>query len=508
MQRERVTAGAAMPVVTIAREHQRLFIEPECEGALDLLTTTRLVVADADGAGTRVERATERLWDRYGRFDPPSCPAGLEPALILLLRRAGYRVHRHICIDTIPVELPEPDLDAARTAETIDPTFLDFVRRQERGVVACDRRHVDPVILIAQAALAYPEASIAVVGTRLDDVIPAAKRLRGIVPGGVHWAHHDSCPAEVGRVVVATPYGLGHTQVGLDRRDILFALDAAEAVGERPYFVIESARRARLFAFRNRGRAVAPRDRDRMGAMFGFDQLVIPRHGHVERTVEVATTRIAGGPRLAPTPDDPELKRQGIWCHPVRNRRIARLARALVERDRSGLSGCHPVLCEHLDRRGAPTIIVLVEALEHALELADLLPGWSIVAGPDGFAGGLNDRQRAALDRGRSIDPDEQARAIVTLAGLPTIHVESLDVLVRADGGVGPLPCLASIPVPADVDTPPLLLVDCDDQHHPVLQFRSRRRRDGYARNGWEVNGVPAPTALDRFLAARLGSKP
>jgi hypothetical protein len=50
----------------------------------------------------------------------------------------------------------------------------------------------------------------------------------------------------------------------------------------------------------------------------------------------------------------------------------------------------------------------------------------------------------------------------------------------------------------------PLVLIDCDDRHHPLLRRRSRSRRAAYAERGWYLPGTDAAAArVEAFLAAR-----
>ncbi len=494
---------------TVERCHQSIAIRPACAGVLAILGTALHLGIHDPGAGFLVARVADPLYtirDEGRRGKVAYLPAGLEAAARLILERAGYEVS---ATGTTPAPLPAPDLASLRTFGTIDRPLLDFVRRHDRGLIRLGAR-VDPTRLIAGVALAYPDATIAVAAARVEDVHGAARGLERYLPR-VGRVTADTSPLEPARVVVGTYLGLGDPVVRIEHRDVLFALDAGEATGHTPRLVIHHASRARTYGLLALDRQLAPRDRDRVIATFGFDALTIPRHGGRERTVEVVIGTIAGGPSVAMDVDVVALKREGLWHHPVRNRRVARMAAGIV---RGGVhspgatsdSGTFsedisPTFLESIGH--APNVAVLVENLEHALSLSELLPGWVLITGSNVHAGGLSKKQVRMLSEGLPTTPTSSTSTIVTLATLDTLDLGALDVLVRADGGLGIPPALATIPVAADAPIGPLLLIDCDDRHHPELRRRSRSRRASYEELGWNVDGQPAHTPLERFLATR-----
>jgi hypothetical protein len=148
--------------------------------------------------------------------------------------------------------------------------------------------------------------------------------------------------------------------------------------------------------------------------------------------------------------------------------------------------------------------VVLVEGLDHAAELARVLPGWPVVAGPGAASrrGPLGD----ALRRGHELNLLRVRRAVVTAEGGRRLGLARVDVLVRADGGVGlpPIPDSA-FAVPATRERP-LLLVDCADRHHARLRVWSRRRQEAYRARGWAPAGVdPLVDAAVQFYSRNVG---
>src|SRR5262249_5763146 len=140
---------------------------------------------------------------------------------------------------------------------------------------------------------------------------------------------------------------------------------------------------------------------------------------------------------------------------------------------------------------------------------------------------------------------------ISTTEGMAMLDMSEIDVLIRADGGVGLPPMTSFAPsqillrkknqpespsnesrhllADFDVRLPPmtsftqeqiilreknlperpaseprLLLVDFDDRHHPLLRRWSRQRRAAYAERGWYAPGVdPLQERIERFLIGR-----
>jgi hypothetical protein len=103
---------------------------------------------------------------------------------------------------------------------------------------------------------------------------------------------------------------------------------------------------------------------------------------------------------------------------------------------------------------------------------------------------------------------------IATAQGIGELDWSRLDVLVRADGGLG-LPPMPTAPpgqiilreknlAKARSGEPRLLLVDLEDRHHPLLRRRSRERRAAYAEQNWYAPGVdPVQERVERFLATQ-----
>ena len=483
-------------VATVERAGQAIFVRPPCEAALRPLATALHVAAVHATRGFLTVPWPVPLFDveemPWGR--QAALPAGLEPVVVGLLERAGYSVVRE--------GEPAAPLAAPAVGPGLsDRAVLDFVHATNRGVIRVGAG-IRPEVRVAQLRLAFPDATIAVAAARREDVRRFGRALKALIPSAC-WSLGDDFPADPGPLVVSTYLGLADHGVALHRRDVLVCLDARESLGRRPTLAIGHADRARLYGLIGRDERLAPYDRDGLWALFGFDALDIPRHGHVARPVAVAFGKITGG-TVPPGADVVALKRGGIWGNPIRNRRVARLAAAFADGEGPRLAAESPALAAHLAGVAAPGVVLLTEGIEHALGLAERLPGWGLLTGPHVERAGLTARQRDILDRRAGAGVGEPCGTIATLAGLSGALLERADVVVRADGGVGiPEALAASQAMPYGTGRP-LLLVDFDDRHQPELRHRSRARRRAYLERGWSVDGTAGSmTTVDLFLATR-----
>lgn len=480
----------------LQRDGQHVSLEPVVGLAEEFVTVRH--VPDPDG-GRVLAVPHPLVWPqevRRGRRVLQTF-AGLEPLLVDWLKRRGHEVE---LTGDRPPTWPAPD--SGRLADfdgSLDGHLLDFVRHRERGLV----RHgpaVDPARLVAQVARGWRRARVLVMATRRRDAKDFRDRLLAFLSGVYLFA--GTAPSMAGRVTVATAGYARAGAIGIESRTVLVALDPEELfpAGDlaSPVDALRQARRARLYGIMPVGHELPPYTRSLVTALFGTDEVVVPRHGHVARRIDVAFVRVEGGPRVHD--DDPvRLMRSGVWQHPVRNRRLARLA-GLVAAGRSAeVREQLPHLTDvHLRRHGG-RVVLLAANVEHALALAGYLSDAPISCGTDLCRAGLKPEQKLMLKRSGCVD--DAKLVIATPVGLPTIG--EIEVLVRADAGRG-LP-----PIPDDQLVVPhgtktrLLVVDTADRHHPALRTAAGNRKAAYRAAGWSIVCEPELSPLDRFLADR-----
>ncbi len=193
-------------------------------------------------------------------------------------------------------------------------------------------------------------------------------------------------------IVVATYSCVAEGDVEIEFRQIYIAVNAAELFHGNGYGVqgINLLHRARVYGFIPWGQYPPNRlDRLNLLSLFGTQEATIPRPAHVLRPIVLLRTRIEGGPKIG-NGSVLDLKRSGIWHHPVRQRRLARLVRLLQRGDKAALASQFPVGANWIAQLALERIAILVEGIEHALSWLRLLPNLGLSAGPCLFVAGLS----------------------------------------------------------------------------------------------------------------------
>lgn len=490
-------------VARIQRDGNIIVIRPvRCADVLSLLRTEQHVVRRDTIDRVRVVRTAELLF-REGRFQNKRvliCPAGLEVVVTHLLELAGYEVSTKRPPRLRRARLVADGIDGPAPR---DERLLEFVRDHDRGLILCDRPQADRTWIIAQIARALPRARIAIMATRQADIHDIGRRLASDLPEATCFTGR-TVPAETGRIVISTYWQHGRPVAGYWERDIVVFLDAVEALGSVPKFVLGKAQGSPcLYGLIDRRKSIARRDADLVTAVFGLAEIAIPRPGYRDRPVEVLTHPIVAGPEIPWNADALTLKRYGLWRHPVRNRHVARIAAALahggVDLDNHRLQRA----AEGLRRSSEARVAILVENVEHALALADLLREWEVLLHADTQSTHLPEPQARILSGRRLTGGAPGKRVIAILESLGALNVANLDVLIRADGGRAIPPALESGLVVSCRETSPLLLVDFADRHHPRLRCWWRSRREEYTARRWSIDGMAPPSMIEQFLVGR-----
>ena len=477
-------------VPTLVQDGQHLWLTQDIPDIVGFLTTQKLVPHD-DGDGIRIVRQVESLLDR-------PLNAGLLPVIKPLMTHFAGAAPRYGFTSLRPRPFPKPTVDRIGLLGPVDVDLLDQVQTQAHGLVRYGEA-VKPAWLVAQIAFAFPDAAMAVV---IENEQAAKSLVAGLLHCGVRatFANAARCPASVSRVVVSTFYGLSHTDLEYEKRDVMVVLDAVQALRQRGTMALQMFT-GRLFGFLPVERKISPFEADCLTATFGFHDTVIPKHGYKLRQVATAWHRISGGQRL---PNDLlRLKRRGIWNHDIRNRQISAVAKALVADDQAARTDPFPVLAASLSSSEPVNVVILVEGIDHALALAPRLPGWAIVTGPHVLEHGLTSQERQILAERRAIT-SMGTRAIVTVAGLEQYDLSSVDVLIWAGAGEHVPPLCPTRLTSRHDDDRRLLVIDLDDRYHPLMRRWSRWRRQGYEQAGWFLAGMSQlEGSMRRFLSER-----
>ena len=421
---------------------------------------------------------------------------------------AGLRQAIEVALETLQIHcrfvgqfpfnrLPIPETSAIQEFLPPDLTFLEFVYAHTHALLRYGPR-CQRAWLIAQLILAFPHSRIAIAASTTNQLQDLKDQL-GRYGVSICVIEREYCPENPGRVVAGTYAALGHNEIESGKRHLLIALDAREIIGEQGQRLLcQVDARFRLLGLLPLGKRLTPREQDLIRAAFGFAEMILPAHGCLYRHVEYVVSPINDGPAISPNASPCELKARYIINNRIRNRRLARLAAAMAVGNASAASD---FLSDANLHTGTPkNTTIVVDGIDHAVDLAERLPGWPIVCGPDPLTDGLTPRQRALLAERKTIWPTGE-RQIVTVAAISTFDIGATDVLIwAASGPAGPQ--LSAMQLAVCPDNPrPLNIVDTDDRQHPQLRQWSRQRREGYEAKGWFPLGEdPVQRRIEQWL--------
>lgn len=480
----------------LTRSAQQLYLREDLQGVISVPCLRELEAVDDTQYGCTVRRRyapfLQREWQNevrppgfcgfeYGPLDAPTL--GLEPVLRYLLAELGYREPLFPPRDVGPFQPVALDDGMPTNTE-----LLRFVAEHDRGRVFYDPRHIDVGRCSAEICCAVSDARIAIVVStkRQRREITAALRQCGVAVTEIRLNHGER-PVE--RVCVTLPNGLAEFGVENAHLRLVVCIDANAAAGEQCQLALNSCERARLFAFSPLGFQVAPRNRDRVAATFGFEFVTLVAPGLTTRPVRVAwlEQKYAGRVPRGSSPDLMSILPNGIWRNPSRGRRLMRLARQISEPQggevrRNGFGS-------HIEN--PLRTVVMTGVREHAEYLRRQEPSLQLFTAPPTFFG-----------CGRTLDLAPGNRCLLTTAhDAHGVDWSSVDALIWAGSGEEG-PQLTEEMLAASADTlRPLMLVDVQDTGHPLLGAMSRRRRRRYREQDWcGVHEDPVAARVRRFL--------
>ena len=473
--------------VTIHRLVGRRSVANVTVPRIEIPRSTRYSCVTSSGRITHIRKHDIPLFT--GNKHGVACRSGHE----LLLRHAIERSGRSVQSLIAPPPLP-PAVRIELAALLPDPAVIQFVGSNEQGLIWYNLNRVDLAWVIRQLVQSWPEHRFLIIALTRGEAQELCYALGGRA-NGVKLYLDSTLSDRNTRIAITLPSRMGSAP--LDAADIIIFLNAMTTTHKGAEWVLHGVNKQRVYGFLPRDEAPSKYEWARLTAVFGFDSVMAPAHGITHCKVRVVRVSIDGGPRPPAQASTLDLKRQGIWAHPLRNRWIARLARRLS----AGQHGHERSLVQAgLDDK-PQRVLVVVEGLDHALALTSTLKNWPILAEADANTDGID-----AHNKRQIVSPDaflggDTAHAICTMSALPHIKMENWDVLIRCDAGIGGLELdlnyiLEMLPKSACS----LVVVDFADRHHPELRRRSRSRLDAYIRAEWEIVGMdPADVALQRL---------
>ena len=246
-----------------------------------------------------------------------------------------------------------------------------------------------------------------------------------------------------------------------------------------------------VVGFLPQNRVLSPFEQTRAWQLYGVAELAVPRHGAARRPVVVASHRVALGKAEVGKGD--LAAKKALWHDRVRNRRLARVARAVAAGDSATLGADFPAVAAAIDDSGAKSVLVLAEELDQAEAIAALLKGWPLVSGLDGHDAPPPTPKRPRR-RHRAGRPQARRRL-----------VRRRRARRPRPGAAAPAPRLARR---RDPDPRPLLLIDAEDSGRPLPALWSRSRRRAYLDAGWARAGCDPDLEIWRRIEnpARRGT--
>ena len=517
------TREIAVPALTYSRNGQVISLRPATLASLggDIAVKKRVPAVDQDH-GYDVHEVPEalllgpqQLSSAQGIGEPSNRPPDNYHVPIQVNPNAGltdffrYLALQRNCklielADVPTSELPEPTQLFALNY----PDLATFVRQEPRGLVKVSET-IEKAVLIADLAIAYPNARIMILSSRVAELKFVCQSLQRDLPPSMSrknllalvWNRSPQAvvdDADFPRIICCTPTAAADLES--EKVDIVVLLDAFDCLHERMAWpLIQTDARFRLFGLWAASRKSNEYKLARLRTVFGFQQIDLMDRGRVRREVHYACVRQGGpapagstyilheaGDRRSPESVDPQ--RAYIHNH-QRNDQICRLARKL----RSGIPldrGKHRDVTRWLEGRSPQNwcITIVVDRLEHAIQLGNHLPDWPIVADPQIP---LNDLPQSVRSRINSNIPQWVPCRIV--APYPGCRVSGYcsDIVIWASGGVAaeiPRHWMYSINSPSR----PMLIVDFLDDFTPATRKLSiSRMQDLKKRDVYRV-GTPA----------------
>ena len=410
--------------------------------------------------GHRHARELLRLWDE-GADGTVTVPAGLVPRLVLALHAAGYRV------EVEDLRRQEHAADGVREARgLLGDVLAGRLADEPRGLI--EGHGHDAFAVVAGIARLFPTARVLVAARNRRQARAAFRSLRDLLGNEVgHWRDPEAFGR---RVLVTTVPRLGDATPA--DFDTVVALDARAATRRLGRDGLVRLGCGRVYGCVPHDALLSRRERLNLEAYFGPVLHRDPAGGAFVG-VRVVMALPPWSPPVAP--GDALARKRALWNDAARNRFVADAAVAIaarneVELSRLGLFGA----AEVMGTNTAPRVAVLAESPEHGRILRRLLPGWALV-----IAG----------------DPDTAlpAKAVVTLVAAAEKLSVDADVLVRADGGPGPLD-LRSFPPGRVFPGSAVLVLDLNDDFDSGARRNTGGRVEWYDGRGWPVSGRPSWT--------------
>jgi hypothetical protein len=303
-------------------------------------------------------RRSREKWIRFG--------AGLVDRLTNMLRAGGIRVRVYPRLSGWSWPGRQPGCQPKRRV----------LKRVEGrpGSLAIIPKLTDRIQLAAEICELCPEEHILIAARNNRDAADVGKRLRAATKRTVTWSPHETKGFPWTFVASAASLRYACTR----HWSLVIFMDAELVLSWTAVRALPYAFDAAWLGFLTRSeRGLLPDERYILESLFGP---VIFRPGEEAARSEVSVAWLPGTPVPGSPANIVERRRTQIWTNTPRNRLIARAARALRDNDEAELKrvGLHEVTRLLRSVNTTPSTAIVVENVEHAEELARLLPGWRL----------------------------------------------------------------------------------------------------------------------------------
>jgi hypothetical protein len=450
----------------------------------DVATLSHAPERNDDGSVAVVSRVDSLLHPADGMVFPNG---GLLPVLAEMARSKG--------IPWNPAAF-DRHISGSRFADNhlLPRGMAEFLSMHPRGRIRFGS-HANVSALIAGISLASPTARIIVLASYRHQLEWITDDWRIFLPRrGVAVRNQNG-----GGVTLATWSEAGNLPSSeefheFDVAIVLNALDVSHRQSQRT--LSEVGARFRLYAIERADTRPSPQESDLMLAALGPAVFEIPTEGVGAAHVQFASISVNPPPLVSVA----ELHRVGYWEHPERNRRIARVAKALSTGDPEAISR-HPDISQWWRESGSRALrtVVCAANLQHAIHLLRRMPHASLattVREED-----LSELPRPQRELIAARSAHNMGNLIVT-DGTRFWSSSQTDCVIVAGGGPG----FPGGPQFESTGTARrrVLLVDFRDRHHPQLQRWSQQRIDSYEARDWFPVGTDEITGRVRtFLKSR-----
>lgn len=464
--------------VEIRIGHGVATVDPGCEDLLlPLLTYDDLTFARSANGRMAHQTASRRVYASLPG-NRLLIPVGCVHRVCDRLRATGFQV----CVrdfrrlDGNPHQI---SADYRPVAEQSLPGLADAIAAHTEGILEV-AQGPQRVRIAGTITRLLPNARCFLAAATRDATHAAMRGLGEYLGGSIAEVHGGSWQSG-SRVVCGTFTALDHGDPA--DWDVVIFLDAAEAVAAAVHDVRANYGRHRLYALADPRRARSPK------AELLYETLAGPAIYSISPTIAPAAMTVMLATYGAPSRqllDDPREAKQQLWADPARNRAIADVATALADGD-AGTLWQHEMF---LDAEaallsmpaGGGLVVVIVESIEHAEQLAAQLPGWQIWHRRPGPEGQVMPGHVAGVGLGLP------TRLIATIAAAAVCPCIGVQVIVMASGGRWP-----QVPVGVAQPRGSRTIVDFADESHPGLLADTHARIRVYQDLGYCIH---APARL------------